>query len=316
VNQLPTEERRRRFVGLVTATLAWNVVVILWGAFVRATGSGAGCGAHWPLCNGEVVPQSPRIETWIELSHRLSSGVALILGLSLLIVAVRWLERGHLARRAAFWSFVFLLGEAAIGAGLVLFELVADNESTARALSMAAHLTNTCFLLAALTTTLAAARERDGFANGWLRVEGEREGRAATGLWLLGGLVLASLTGAIAALGDTLYPSTSLGAALRLDIAASTALLLKLRTLHPFVAVGAGLFAWAFAARGEGSVARRAIAALVPLQIVAGVVNVALLAPIWMQIGHLLIADSLWIAAVAMVFATRWRPAAPGGTTP
>jgi heme A synthase len=309
VSKVLTEPQRHRLAGLATATLAWNVVVILWGAYVRASGSGAGCGAHWPLCNGEVIPRAPRLETWIELSHRLTSGVALILGLALLVIAVRRLERGHVVRRAAFWSFVFLLGEAAIGAGLVLFELVADNESTARALSMAAHLTNTCFLLAALTVTVVAARDREGFlAGSWRVPEGATAG--AWGPGVLAGLVLASLTGAIAALGDTLYPAATLREALRQDFSASTVVLLKLRTLHPFVAVGAGVLAWSFAHRA-GSVApsraARAVAMLVPLQIAAGVVNVALLAPVWMQIVHLLIADLLWISAVALVFATRWR---------
>ncbi len=39
--------------------LLWNVLVALWGAYVRATGSGAGCGSHWPTCNGEILPRAP-----------------------------------------------------------------------------------------------------------------------------------------------------------------------------------------------------------------------------------------------------------------
>src|SRR5271167_1479156 len=56
----------------------WNVAVIHWGALVRATGSGAGCGNHWPLCNGEVIPTSPRIATMIEFTHRAMTGGATI----------------------------------------------------------------------------------------------------------------------------------------------------------------------------------------------------------------------------------------------
>ena len=50
--------------------LAYNVAVILWGAVVRATSSGAGCGDHWPLCNGVVLQSNPRLATLIELAHR------------------------------------------------------------------------------------------------------------------------------------------------------------------------------------------------------------------------------------------------------
>ena len=134
-------------------TLAYTVGVILWGAFVRASRSGAGCGAHWPLCNGVVIPRDPSIETIIEFSHRLTSGLALIA----VVVLLGWVWRscapGHPARRGAAWSVFFMLTEAAVGAGLVLFEYVAENESIARAQWMAAHLVNTFFLLAWQTLT-------------------------------------------------------------------------------------------------------------------------------------------------------------------
>ena len=133
--------------------LAYNLVVILWGAYVRASGSGAGCGSHWPLCNGEVIPRGASITTLVEFSHRLTSGLALIA-----VVALWWRCRslvaaGSAARRMANASLVLMLTEAAVGAGLVLFQLVADNASMARALFMAIHLINTFLLVAALTLT-------------------------------------------------------------------------------------------------------------------------------------------------------------------
>ena len=67
--------RLARFAWLL---LACNIGVILWGAYVRASGSGAGCGSHWPLCNGEVIPRLPATATLIEYSHRLTSGAALL----------------------------------------------------------------------------------------------------------------------------------------------------------------------------------------------------------------------------------------------
>ena len=60
--------RMRPFTRFAWAVLAANLAVVAWGAFVRATGSGAGCGQHWPPCNGAVVPRSPTAETAIEFS--------------------------------------------------------------------------------------------------------------------------------------------------------------------------------------------------------------------------------------------------------
>ena len=163
----------KRFAQYSWGVLAYNLLVILWGAFVRATGSGAGCGAHWPLCNGEVVPHTGRLATAIEFSHRLSSGLALILIVGLVVWAFRLYPRGHLVRRGASVSAFFLLTEALLGAGLVLFEYVAANVSVARAYWMAGHLINTFLLLAALTLTAwwasggQAARWRNQGAVGW-----------------------------------------------------------------------------------------------------------------------------------------------------
>ena len=133
--------------------LAYNVAVILWGAYVRATGSGAGCGNHWPLCNGEVVPRAPQMATLIEFSHRFSSGLALIAIAALVIWVFRASGPGHPARLGAILSGILIVTEAAVGAGLVLFELVADNATIARAMFVAVHLLNTFLLLAALTLT-------------------------------------------------------------------------------------------------------------------------------------------------------------------
>ena len=81
--------------------LAINIVVILWGAFVRASGSGAGCGSHWPLCNGEVVPVAVQVQTVIEFTHRVTSGTAFLLVIGLLVWARRAFPVGHQVRAAA-----------------------------------------------------------------------------------------------------------------------------------------------------------------------------------------------------------------------
>ncbi len=282
-------------------TLAFNVLVVLWGAIVRATGSGAGCGSHWPLCNGVVLPQSPRIETVIEFSHRLTSGIALLLVLGLVIGAFRVLPRGHAGRKAAAWSMFFMVGEAAVGAALVLFRLVADNPSMARAMFMATHLVNTFLLLAALTLTTYFAGGGPAFR---LRGRGWWSGGFALGSL---GLLVSGVSGATAALGDTLFPSRTLAQALRADLSPTGHLLIRLRVLHPAIAIASGLLALVLALRllkrELGPETRRFAgwtAALVFAQILMGTANVLLLAPVWLQVLHLLVADLLWIAFVLL----------------
>src|SRR5580700_9258006 len=147
------EADARRFSRVGWGVLAYNMLVVLWGAFVRATGSGAGCGDRWPLCNGTVVPRAPRIETIIEFTHRATSGIALVGVAALCLWAFRLFPRGHRARTCAVLSMVFLFTEALLGAGLVLFQYVEHNASAGRAAYLSAHLVNTEILLAMLTFT-------------------------------------------------------------------------------------------------------------------------------------------------------------------
>jgi heme A synthase len=290
-------KRLARFGWIV---LAYNFAVILWGAYVRATRSGAGCGAHWPLCNGEVVPSAPSVEMLVEFSHRASSGLALLSVMALFAWTWRACRRGHPARAGAAWALFFMLTEAAVGAVLVLFRLVADNQTMARAMFMSVHLVNTFALLAVLSLTA-------WWLSGGAAVR--LSGRASTAGWLAAGagmMALAGVSGAVAALGDTLYPPGSLAEALSTDLSATSHLLIRLRILHPAITM---TVATAFIA--AGLVLRRspvpgtarfgvAIGALAATEIIAGFVNVLLLAPVWMQLVHLLIADALWICYVLL----------------
>ncbi len=296
---VPSSRDTHRLSRLSWLVLAWNLAVILWGAFVRATGSGAGCGAHWPLCNGEVLPRAPALATIIEFTHRATSGIALLAVCYLAFRVFRAKPAGHLARRAAAASVLFILSEAAVGAGLVLFRLVADNESVARALFMAVHLMNTFVLLACLTLTAH-----------WCSSDG-RPRLAPRRLWPLAAaaaaLLLVGTSGAIAALGDTLYPSRSLLGGLAADVSPTAHFLVRLRVAHPLLAL-VGALAVAFAAfvvlrdRPDAETRRSAWTAafLVLLQLLVGLANVALLAPVWMQLVHLLLADLVWMALVLL----------------
>ena len=289
--------RLARFAWLL---LAYNIAVILWGAYVRASGSGAGCGSHWPLCNGEVFPRQPATATLIEFSHRITSGLALLGVVALFLWTRRVRPPGDAARRAAAASVIFMFGEAAVGAGLVLFRLVADNASMARALFMAAHLTNTFVLLAALALTAW-----------WLSTSGVptfRERPRAASMWAFtaAAFLVASISGAVAALGDTLYPSASLTDGLRADLSTTSHFLIRLRLLHPVLAVSAVALAMLLAPRlplrtdRTGQQLARVVIVVAGLQVVAGLTNVLLLAPVWMQIVHLLLADGVWIALVLL----------------
>ena len=280
--------------------LVYVLLVVLWGAGVRATGSGAGCGGHWPLCNGEVVPRSPTAATIIEYTHRLTSGLSLVAVAVLCAWAFRRYPRGSLVRRFAALSAVFLGVEALLGAGLVLLGYVADNRSVGRAVYLSAHLLNTQVLLAMLALTA------------W--VSGGRRGPVSLAdkprllLAALAAALVLSVTGAMAALGDTLFPAASLSEGLGQEIAPAAHGLLRLRLLHPLAGLAAGGFLMfaaisvpAGAQERRVTDARFAVVGLVLVQWIAGAVNVLLLAPVWMQIIHLLLANLLWLALVILV---------------
>lgn len=305
--------RGSRLARYAWAVLAYNIGVILWGAYVRATGSGAGCGSHWPLCNGAVIPRAPTAATLIEFSHRLTSGLALVSVVALLAWTWARVPKPHPARTGAALSVLFMLTEAAVGAGLVLFELVADNASMARALFVGVHLLNTFVLLACITLTA-------WWLSGGPPVRLEGRGRRASAIILVSAaLLISSSSGAIAALGDTLYPQGSLSEALQADLSPTSHILIRLRVLHPMLAASTAFVLMLFAhrfARG-GSAAAPKLASIVvgaaAAQIAAGVLNVLLLAPVWMQMVHLLIADVLWVSVVLLGAAALSAPPATVG---
>jgi heme A synthase len=285
-----------RLARFAWAVLIYNVGVIAWGAYVRATGSGAGCGAHWPLCNGEVTLRAPAVETLIEFSHRATSGLALVLVVVLFFWARRVSHPGHPVRTGTAWSLAFMLSEAALGAGLVLFQLVAHDASAARAFAVGAHLLNTFLLLAALTLTVF-------WASGGGRLHwslGRKGGTLAAGG---AALLIVSVAGAITALGDTLFPSESLAEGLNADLSATSHFLIRLRTIHPILAIVVAVYlmtsVWQFAGAGSrGRTLARTLTTLLAIQLAAGAANIALLAPIWLQLLHLLLADAVWIVYV------------------
>jgi cytochrome c oxidase assembly protein subunit 15 len=296
----PPQTPHRRFAAFAWGVLAYNVAVILWGALVRATGSGAGCGGHWPLCNGQVLPNISQIATVIELTHRVMSGVALVAVVAMFVWARRAFAAGHAARRGAGWALVFILTEALLGASLVLLGHVARNESVGRVYSLATHLINTFLLLASLALTAwYAGVERLPVGNR----TGRRFSLAAWGP--LVALVLVAVAGVITALGDTLFPSHTFIEGMRDDFSTTASFLIRLRIIHPFFALGAA-FAVALVAipeyRARHTARLRALSgwllALFAAQFAIGATSILLQAPLLIQLLHLLLADTIWIVLV------------------
>ena len=279
--------------------LAYFIAVILWGTLVRATGAGAGCGNHWPLCNGTVMQRDASLNTLIEFTHRITSGLSLLAVLALAAWSFAGTVRGHLARAAAVASVGFTLLEALLGALLVALGLTAQSHSPLRPAFLALHLTNTLLLLAALALTAHLLGRRTGFRRETIRLTAPiRSGMGILAVMIVG------VSGSLAALGDTLFPPSSLGVVLAQDFSANSLWLVRWRWTHPMIALVAGIFLILLLVRARRQQQDRRLSALV-LALLAGVcavgvLNVALLAPVWAQVLHLLCADLLWVALVVL----------------
>lgn len=308
---------RQRFSRYVWGVLVYNLVVILWGAFVRVSFSGDGCGVHWPMCGNALLPTAVNAPKAIEFAHRVSTGVVIPLILAQLYFAFRLFPKGHGARVGSVACFAFTFSEALIGAVLVLYKLVAHNPSVYRAIADSTHLINTFVLIAALTLTA-------WWSEGNPRLRLRDQGAVVPAL---GALLIASLfvgvSGHIAALGDMLFPSDTLMAGLRADFSPTASFLVHLRPLHPFLSVALGIYAILLSRvigrqRPELQSPRfaRYCVWLFVIQIAAGFLNLFLNAPIWMQIVHLFLADLLWINLILLSAAALGQSLSVPSVTP
>jgi cytochrome c oxidase assembly protein subunit 15 len=266
------------------------ILVILWGAVVRATGSGAGCGDRWPLCNGDFFPHHPRIATIIEFTHRSMSGICTVLVAGLIAWTFLARPRGDRARKAAVWSGVLLVTEALLGAVLVLGGYVDRNTSDMRVLVQSVHFTNTMLLLGVLALTWW-----------WLRgspAAGSPVRARAVAWGAIALTILTGATGSVAALADTLFPSPSLREGLAQDFAANAPLLVHMRWLHPAAAILA-FSASIVLCRHLSRAGAWWVGGLLLLQMALGLADMVALAPVTLQVLHLLGADLFWIALVA-----------------
>src|SRR6266478_4838848 len=288
-------------------TLAYNIAVVVWGAYVRATGSGAGCGSHWPLCNGAFLPTTPQTQTVIEFTHRVTSGLSLVLVAILLIWCWRCTAKGDWPRYSAVAAAVLLFNEALLGALLVLFDHVGGlDRSATHALFLCLHFGNTVLLLAALALTAQWLSNR----NGRFGVVVPRLYQTIPmGLGLVSVMVI-GMTGSLASLGDTLFPADSLRHAVVQDFSSNSHILLRLRVLHPIAAVIGSIYVlWLLQTFWRKQERSPWMPVALTAQIALGTMNVILLTPVWLQMAHLLVAEIFWIllvlASADQLFATR-----------
>ncbi|HEY4105047.1 MAG TPA: COX15/CtaA family protein [Polyangiaceae bacterium] len=317
VGALPSStssEPRERFARFAWALLGYTLCVIVFGAVVRITGSGAGCGQHWPSCNGELLQVPHTLKTAIEYTHRATSGISVVAVLVLLVLGFRLYPRQHAVRSAVVLAGIMIIVEALIGALLVKFHLVENDASIGRALVLPLHLLSTALLTAALAWCAYFASQSAS-----VRIPLPS---GAKMLLIFAGLavLVVSATGAVTALGDTVYPvhASSLAARLQEDQGASAHLLQRMRGIHPLLAIAAAAFV-AYVAmvvpgyRTSSDVKRFSLilAGCVALQVLAGALNVWLSAPGYMQVTHLLFANFTWISLILLTAAARAAGAIP-----
>lgn len=291
-----------KFAKYAWFVLGWNIVVILWGVFLRASKSGDGCGQHWLTCHGEVIPSAPELKTVIEFSHRITSFLALVAVVALLIWTFKKFSKGSPIRKTAVGSFIFILTEALVGAGLVLTGNTAETLTPTRPFWMAGHLLNTFILLAFLTIT---ARYASGGAR--LRWNIERKYLAAIIIGVVA-IFIVGISGSIAALSNMLFPSGTLAEGVAKDFSPTSNILLRLRLLHPITAILTSVFlifltGWIAKESGkEKNVMRwsNVLSILVLVQLAFGSLTLFMLAPILLQLGHLFLADAIWISYVLL----------------
>jgi cytochrome c oxidase assembly protein subunit 15 len=313
VSAVPIDSKRLPSVALrrfAWGVLVYFIIVFLGGTLVRATGAGAGCGDHWPLCNGTVVQHHPRLDTIIEFTHRIMSGFSLFAVIGLLAWTFGGTLKGHLARMASVAALVFTVLEAILGALLVKLGLTAQSQSPIRPAYLSLHLSNTLLLLAALTLTAHLLGRRTGYLRGSVQLVAPIGAAVAIVV-----VMIVGVTGSLAALGDTLFPASSLGSALVQDFSATSGWLVRWRWLHPTVALCAGIFlAWllAYAARNRTHWDNRRLCALIVALLAVvymlGGLDVLLLAPLWIQVAHLLAADTLWASLVVLTARLTLQP--------
>ena len=308
----PLSRGQRLFAKYGWFLLAYMLAAIVWGVFLRATGSGDGCGAHWPLCDGVLIPNNgSMLKAYIESIHRISTELLGLLVIIQLVWAFRAFPKKHLVRLGAIATLFFTLTEGWLGAKLVLLKLVAYSDAPQRIYWFAGHSVNTFCLVGALALTAwwATTNRRLQFVN--------QGPLLALGLAAIVATVCLSVTGSISALGDTLYPASSHLEVMNQSLLPTATFVMKARPVHPYTAVVVAMFLALTAGllnhlRPSPNTRRFTLWLwfMLGAQMVIGLLNVGLLAPIYMQLVHLLSAQLLWISLI-LLFASAFAVGVP-----
>ncbi len=288
-------------IRLLSWTLLWlTVSVVVGGALVRATDSGAGCGESWPICGGQIIPSIGDYHTFIEVSHRLMTGLLGFVLIALFVLVRRDFVKEHRLRRAVWAAGVLLIIESLLGASLVLFGWVEFDASIARLIVVPIHLLNTFLLVGAMALVAFFSSGAGGFV---INLKRTLDRLVVAGL---GVILLIGATGALNALADTLIQSDALRIAEPGEFQVTEPVLRQIRSIHPFVAILGGLALYMLVRYLGAEVGKPVrwlaigIQGIVWLQFVVGLVNIALEVPLETQLLHLFVADVLWIAFVLL----------------
>jgi cytochrome c oxidase assembly protein subunit 15 len=295
----------RRLYAASWALIAYTVLIIAWGAWVRISGSGDGCGAHWPLCHGEAIPSAANVKTWTEVSHRYSTALFGLFVIAQLIAIRRLMPRSNPARYWIWWTVFFTATEALIGRMLVTHGLVDESRDLSRLVVMPLHLVNTSLLL--FSEVMTAESIVFGLRHSSVLTTRQRR-------WIAMGIVFAVLlltSGAIAALGSHLMPASSLQQGLAHDLHSDSHIAVRLRLLHPLLGLAIPLISWFIFSYRATEAPPQHLSSMycqlgisVLVMVLIGILTLSLLAPTWLKLLHLTMANLLVILGSRCIFHT------------
>ncbi len=280
-----------RFRQLCLTTLFFALFIIIWGAWVRFSHSGDGCGDHWPLCNDQFIPKNGEGKTWIEWFHRASSSMFGLVVLALSFYSFQCFPKKHKVRFWGSLSLIFTISEALIGAVLVLKGLTGQNDSLMRILILNLHLINSLFLTGSILMC---------WRHSFKQVEIPFKKISIFAIMFL----FIALTGSVASLSNTLYPSSSLIQGILMDLNKNSPLILQLRILHPLIAICITscilyFFIYKIYSKKIRPISYTLIVFLV-LGILTGTITLLSLSPVFMKLLHLLVAHTIWLCILLL----------------
>ncbi len=299
---MPKESSIKIFHKLCWFLVVYTVLVIIWGAWVRISHSGDGCGNHWPLCEGAYIPDATDKKTWIEYFHRLSSGLYGLLVIAMTMISFRIFPRSSAARQVAVVTFFLMIIEALLGAALVLKGLVGENATFFRLSVMTLHQMNSLLLTGStviLSLVTAPVNNPTHLQISWNQIF------KSGWNWIV--FMIIPATGAWAALANTLFPSASLQEGFEKDFSPETPWILRLRVVHPFIAVALSsyliikFYKKSEFTKGELSKASFFVVLTLSVALIFGILTLLFLSPVWMKLVHLTIAQLVWISLVHYV---------------